>query len=205
MGAAAIAARIQLPRVARRDRAITSGLAFDELGGPLVAVCALAGGAGASTLALLLARQAAQESAAPVLLTEADPFRAGLAALAGQAAPYPLVELAQHVAEDAAPSEAFIELEPRLRLVAATPRRCSTPDREAVRALLGEARAAHGLVIVDCGTTWMPDSPTLAEATHVLWCLPGTPASLARARTLLASDVLPPAGPRAEILVATAH
>ena len=60
MGAAAIAARIPLQRAARRDRAIESGLVFDELGGPLVAVCGLAGGAGVSTLALLLARQAAQ-------------------------------------------------------------------------------------------------------------------------------------------------
>ena len=58
-----------------------------------------------------------------MLLTEADPLRAGLAALAGQAAPHPLVELAQRVAEDAAPAETFIELEPGLRLVAATPRR----------------------------------------------------------------------------------
>ena len=171
MGAAAIAARIRLPRAARRDRAIASALAFDELGGPLVAVCGLAGGAGASTLALLLARQAAASSAAPVLLTEADPLRGGLAALAGHAAPHPLVELAQRVAEDAAPAETFLELEPGLRLVAAAPRRRETPDPEAVRALLGEARAAHGLVIVDCGTTWAADNPTLSDGDpHPLVC-----------------------------------
>ena len=204
MGAAAIAARIPLQRAARPTGTIASGPAFDELGGPLVAVCGLAGGAGVSTLALLLARQAARESAAPVLVTEADPLRAGLAALAGQAAPHPLVELAQHVAEDAAPSDAFIELEPGLRLVAAMPRHFSTPDREAVGALLAEARAAHGLVIVDCGTAWTPDSATLAEATHVLWCVPATPAGLTQARALLDSDVMPRAGRRAEILVATA-
>src|SRR4051812_46351343 len=122
MGAAAIAARFRLPHAARRDRAIASTLAFDEPGGPLVAVCALAGGAGASTLAVLLARQAAASSEAPVLLTEADPRCGGLAALAGQAAPHSLVELAQRVAEDAAPAETFLELEPGLRLVAAAPR-----------------------------------------------------------------------------------
>src|SRR5436305_1368767 len=42
------------------------GLAFERLGGPLVAVCGLAGGAGTTTLALALARQAARESALPV-------------------------------------------------------------------------------------------------------------------------------------------
>jgi hypothetical protein len=205
MGAAAIAARIQRPRVVRRDRAMAPALAFDELGGPLVAVCALAGGAGASTLALLLARQAAASSAAPVLLTEADPLRGGLAAITGHAAPHPLVELAQRVAEDAAPAETFLELEPGLRLVAAAPRRCETPHPEAVRALLGEARAAHGLVIVDCGTTWAADNPTLSAATHILWCVSATPGGLAQLRLVLDSDVLPPAGRCAELLVATAQ
>jgi len=184
---------------------LASALAFDELGGPLVAVCALAGGAGASTLALLLARQAAASSAVSVLLAEADPLRGGLAALTGHAAPHPLVELAQRVAEDAAPAETFLELEPGLRLVAAAPRRCETPDPEAVRALLGEARAAHGLVIVDCGTTWAADNPPLSAATHIVWCLPATPGGLARLRLVLDSDVLPPAGRCAELLVATAQ
>ena len=83
MAAAAVATRISAPALARRRRAI--GLAFDELGGPLVAVCGLAGGAGTTTLALLLAHQAAVASAAPILLTEADPLRPGLAALSGAA------------------------------------------------------------------------------------------------------------------------
>src|SRR5215207_10219947 len=97
MGAAAIAARIARPRTARRDNAPVCGLAFNELGGPLVALCGLAGGAGTSTLALLLARQAAAESSAPVLLTEADPLRPGLAALTGCATPRPLIALAREL------------------------------------------------------------------------------------------------------------
>ena len=50
-------------------------------------------------------------------------------------------------------------------------------------------------MIVDCGTAWTPDSPTLAAATHILWCVPATPAGLARARALLDSDVMPPRRP----------
>src|SRR4051812_36549590 len=66
MAAAALAARVPLLNARRSEAAPACGLAFDEPGGPLVAVCGLVGGAGASTLALCLARQAAHESAAPV-------------------------------------------------------------------------------------------------------------------------------------------
>ncbi len=205
MGAAAIAARIALPRAAPRDNAQAHGLAFDEVGGPLVAVCGLAGGAGTSTLALLLARHAAAASAAPVLLTEADPLRAGLAVLTGRATPHPLSDLAQRVADNTAPAETFLELEPGLRLVAAAPRRCAPADLSDVRNLLDEARAAHGLVIVDCGTSWTAESPTLAAATHVLWSMPATLAGVSRARALLDSDAMPSSGACAEVLVATAR
>jgi hypothetical protein len=168
-------------------------------------VCGLTGGAGTSTIALALGRLAAAASAAPVLLTEADPTRAGLAVLTGRAAPHPLVELARRVAHDAAPAQTFLELEPGLRLVAASPRWCASPEPAAVSALLGEAHAAHGLVIVDHATTWTTDSPILASATHTLWVVPATPHGLARARALFDSDVLPPGGRSVEALVAIAH
>ena len=157
MGAAAIAARIPLPRAARRDSARACGLAFDRPGGPLVAVCGLAGGAGTSTLAFTLARQAAAESKAPVLVTESRAEQGGLAVLAGRATALPLVALARSIAEDQAPAGTFVELEPGLRLVAATPRRHERVSADAVRALLRQARDAHGLVIVDCGTDWATD------------------------------------------------
>jgi MinD-like ATPase involved in chromosome partitioning or flagellar assembly len=204
MAAAAIVGRITAPALTRRRRA-GAALAFDELDGPLVAVCGLTGGAGTTTLALLLAHQAAAASAAPILLTEADPVRPGLAALTGAATPHPLIELAQQTANDAAPQETFLELEPRLRLIAAAPRPSTTTAPAAVQALLSEARAAHGLVIVDCSTTWTADSPILASATHILWSTPATPAGLARARAVLDSDLMPAAGRAVEALVATAH
>ena len=68
MGAAAVAARLAQARLAARPRQATCDLAFDRAGGPVVAVCGLAGGVGSSTLALALSRQAALESCAPVLL-----------------------------------------------------------------------------------------------------------------------------------------
>src|SRR5215208_3341661 len=113
MAAAALAARIALPRTARSDGTPVCGLAFNQLGGPLVAFCGLTGGAGTSTIALLLARQAAAESSAPVLLAEADPLHPGLAALAGCATPRPLIALADELHNGRVPSETFVELAPR--------------------------------------------------------------------------------------------
>ncbi len=205
MAAAAIASRAHLRRSALQPQAAASPLAFDELGGPLVAVCGLAGGAGTSTLAWLLAREVAASSTAPILLTETDPLHGGLAALTGRATPHPLIELARHVAEHEAPGETFAELEPGLRLIAAQPRHRVPVDRDAFLGLLAEARAAHGLVTVDCATSWTHDSPILAAATHILWSIPATRAGVARAAALLDSDVLPPAGRALEVLVATAH
>lgn len=65
MAAAAIAARVGVLRSTPRRSAKMAALAFDEPGGPLVAVCGLAGGAGTSTLALTLARHAAAVSTGP--------------------------------------------------------------------------------------------------------------------------------------------
>jgi cellulose biosynthesis protein BcsQ len=202
--AAGIAARVRARRAAPRDRSVTT-LGFDELGGPVVALCGLAGGAGTSTLSLLLASESAAASSAPVLLSEADAVPGGLAALAGAAAPYPLVELAGRVAADAAPSETFIELEPGLRLVASAPQRLGPCDPDAMRVLLREARAAHGLVVIDCGTGWAADSGLLAAASHILWCIPATPSGLARAGALLGSDVMPAPGRHRELLIAIAR
>jgi MinD-like ATPase involved in chromosome partitioning or flagellar assembly len=205
MATTAIAARAYLPRATRNQQTTTGTFAFDELGGPLVAVCGLTGGAGTSTLALLLAHQAAADSGVAILLSEADPLHGGLAALTGRATPQSLIELARDVAEHNAPAETFVELERGLRLIAAQPRRCPPASADVVGGLLSEARAAHGLVIVDCATSFTHDSPILAAATQILWTIPATPAGVARAAALLGSDVLPPAGRSLEVLVAIAR
>jgi hypothetical protein len=116
-----------------------------------------------------------------------------------------LAELAQLVADEIAPDEPFVEVAPRLRLVASMPRHRASADAQAVRELLGDARAAHGLVVVDCATSWSSDDPILAAATHMLWTLPATPTGLARARAVLDSPAMPAAGRSLEVLVATAH
>ena len=204
MGTAALAARFSTATRARRARPAACGLAFNEVDGPIVAVCGLVGGSGASTLAFCLAREAARESQVPVLLTESDARRAALAVLAGRSTPLCLSALAQRVAENRAPAEPFVEIEPRLRLIASAPGRDISADPEHVRALMREAQAAHGLVVVDCGTSWVTAGPVLDAATHILWTLRASKDAVAGAQLLLASDALTAPGRQREILVALA-
>jgi hypothetical protein len=202
VGAAALSARIPLAIGSRTGRAVSCGLAFDALGGPLVAICGLTGGAGTSTLALLIARQAARDSNAPVLLTEHDPQRPGLAAITGRATPRPLVALAQDLANEHAPVDTFAELSDGLRLIAAEPQLVPQVDPAAVHSLLDEARAAHGLVVVDCGTHWTKESPVLDRATHIIWTLPATPTAVACASVALGTIAPPPGGAREALAAA---
>ena len=203
MGAAAIAARIPL-RTAARSRSTAGPLAFDRTGGPLVAVCGLAGGAGTTTLALMLAREVAAESSAPVLLTELAADSGGLAAATGQAGPASLAALARRVADGEIPHETFVELAPRLRLLAAAPATHTSPDPDALRALLEQAREAHGLTILDCGTALPAARAVSRHVSHIVWTLPATRAGVSRAYALLASDVAPPPGGAREVLAAVA-
>lgn len=184
MATSALTARLPF-LVARPKARATVGAAFDELGGPVVAVCGLTGGAGSTTLALLLAKLAAEANDAPVLVTEARPGR-GLALLAGQGTPHSLQALAARAAQGEAPAGAFAELAPGLRLVATADRRPRDMDAP-VGALVEQARVAHGLVVVDCGTTWLDDDSVLACATRRVWVFPATPAGVATARATLPS------------------
>ena len=204
MGTAALTARLPTATRARRAGPAACGLAFDEPGGPIVAVCGLVGGSGASTLAFSLARRAARESQMPVLLTEPDARCAGLAVLAGQSTPLCLSALARRVAENRAPADPFVEIEPRLRLIASAPGRGIRAQPEHLGALMREAQAAHGLVVIDCGTSWATVGPVLDAATNILWTLRASKDAVARARLLLASDALPPPGRAREVLVALA-
>jgi hypothetical protein len=178
-------------------------LAFDAPGGPVVAVCALAGGSAASTLAYALARQAARESSAPVLLSEFSPGPGGLATLVGATSALSLPELAQRIGDERAPEHLFVEIEPRLRLIASAPRLIAHLDGEAVDKLLGQAREAHGLVVVDCATAWASAGAVLARATDVLWTLPARADALARAEALWHTEMAPRPGRWREALVAS--
>jgi Amidohydrolase family len=180
------------------------GPRFDRLGGPLVAVCGLVGGAGTSTLALALARQAASHSNVPVLLTESSPERGGLAVLAGRGSPLCLRELARQLDAGERPAEAFVELDGGPRLVAGAPRAAAAVEADLLRRVLADARAEHGLVVVDCGQPSRDEACVLGEATHIVWTLPASRSALRHAQVLFAAGVLPRPGTAREALVASA-
>jgi len=200
--AAALTMRLPLARRARESRLLGHGLRFDTLAGPVVAVCGLVGGAGTTTVALALADSAARESRAPILLTEADPTRAGLAAVTGRATPRPLAALAAHLHDQDVPHDTFAELPTGLRLIAAAAQPSPQVDRDALDALLAEANAAHGLVVIDCSTSWTADSPALASATHIIWTTQASTTAAARVPQVLAA-LAPPPGRALEALAVT--
>jgi hypothetical protein len=191
VAAAALTGRLPLARRrAAADAAERTLLAFHQAGGPLVAVCGLAGGAGVSTLAYLLARGAARHSTVPVLLAELG-SGSGLAALTGPAAPLALRELARAVDEERAPERPFAEAA-GLRLVASTEPGDPGPlPAGALERLLDDARAAHGLTVIDVGQPTAGEAERLlAMADHLLLCVPATAAGIRRAELQLAGGPL---------------
>jgi hypothetical protein len=176
-------------------------LVFDEPGGPLVAVCGLVPGAGASTLAYALADRAGIDSSASVLLCDADPSAGGLAALTGAESEHSFAQLALRACEGSPPVRPFATLPGGLRLIATPPRRCALPGVAAL-SLLRDARAVHGLTVVDCGAlAGLECLPALQLATHILWVVPVAPLALRRARAVLAAFAPRPSG-ATEALVA---
>jgi Mrp family chromosome partitioning ATPase len=192
VAAAALTGRLPLP--SRRTASLPASseqLAFHRPGGPLVAVCGLAGGAGTSTLAYLLARRAARHSTVPVLLAELDPC-GGLVALAGAASSLALRELARAVDEECAPERPFADTGAGLRLVASTEPRDPRPlPVGALDRLLDDARASHGLVVVDAGQPTAGEAEQLlTRVDHRLLCVPATAAGVRRAEVQLAGELL---------------
>jgi len=180
------------------------GLCFEALPGRLAAVCGLAGGAGTTTLAVALAQAAARSSSAAVLLTETGSQPGGLATVCGTASPLSLAELAQAAAAGQRPERPFAQLQAGPRLVAAPPRQSPDVDEHQLAGVLGDAKLAHGLVVVDCATVSGTQHPVFAQADLIVWTLPATPAAVARAQVLFASPLVPRAGRVAELMVAGA-
>jgi hypothetical protein len=165
---------------------VSSPLERSEIGGPLLAVCGLAGGVGTTTLALLIARQAAQVSSAPVTVTESESRTGGMAELVG-------------------------ELEsvsgPRV-LAGATRVPANVLRADRAHSLLEELarlRAESGLVVVDCGTVRDFDARLmLRAATHVAWIAGADAHAVVRARRALDGPLVPPAGGAREALIGVA-
>lgn len=190
MGAAALTGSLPLRRHGAASRAVDQSLAVHATGGPVVAVCGLVGGAGTSTLAYLLARQAARHSTVPVLLAELGE-QGALAAMAGSGGAYGLAGLATAVQQQQTIAAPFTELSGGLRLVARARPALEAPVSTAgLGRVLGDAHDAHGLVVVDAGLATAPAAAALLEeASHVLFTLPATVAALERAELLARTGI----------------
>lgn len=199
MGSAAVAIDLTGARRARGEPAACCGLAFDALGGPVVGVAGLVGGAGTSTLAFALARQAAIESRAPILLAEAS-ASSGLAHVVGVRSPSSLFGLARLVADGEGPAATYTELAPGLRLVATSTAGCDDEVGD-LRAVIAQAQAAHGLVVLDCGSGRRDLDRVIDQVGTVVWVVPASDVGVLAARAMFATTV--PFGSAAtEVLVA---
>ena len=121
--------------------------------GPLLAVCGLCGGAGASTLATSSPCSPRVGDSGPVLVCDTGGPDGGLADHAGVAAPRSLVEVGR--ARDRR-SAARPRLRQRRRRSAGARHRpalhARLPGRRRASSCWSDARGAHALTVVDCGT-----------------------------------------------------
>jgi hypothetical protein len=164
---------------------------------PLLAVCGLCGGAGASTLSYLVARWAIGVLDGHVLVCDTGGPTGGLAAYAGVESPRTLMEIAEHVRRGRplaggiyAVDDAASTARRQLRVIAAGQCLDAEPDGSALPALLAMARSdgAHSLTVVDCGTLQRDaDRLAFAAASHVAWVLPATGSAARRAERVLAA------------------
>ena len=157
--------------------------------GPLLAVCGLTGGAGATTLAYLVALAAAEQDEGPVLVADTGGPSGGLAALSGVETPHSLAELAAQLAADRPLEGGVYATGPAgVRVLASGPEFTASYAHEQLGRLLIDAREAHRLTVIDCGMLGRhADLVALAGATHVAWVLPATADGIRRARRVLAA------------------
>jgi MinD-like ATPase involved in chromosome partitioning or flagellar assembly len=158
-----------------------SGLSFDLLGGPVVAICGLCGGAGSSTLAYTLAAAAAKSSTQPVFACETSGTTGGLALYARAEPRLALSQAANQLATGTAPGGLVVTSPEEVRVLASRPAATESGDPDGVMRILAEARAAGGLLVLDCGTAAHDiDRHALAIASHVFWLIPATASGAAR-------------------------
>jgi hypothetical protein len=160
--------------------------------GVLVAICGLHGGAGTTALTGQLAAAAASASGpGRVLAVEADARAADLAARLGAASRLALCELAAARLAGRVPEAGVVaERADGLRVLAAARPRAAEAPPAALGALLAEARAGHGLCVIDAGCLRAAAAePALAGADVVIWA--ADPARLAPG--VLASPLVRPA------------
>ena len=169
--------------------------------GPLLAICGLAGGAGATTLAYLVALAAARQLNRPVLLADTGGPSGDLAALAGVEAPRSLPELASHLATGLPLTSGIYATGPAGLLVLATaPQFQSSSNLAQLSRILDDAREAHQLTVIDCGTLGRDaDRAAAAAASHLAWVMPATEDGASRGERVLQAA---PSTAAKELLVA---
>lgn len=156
---------------------------------PLLAVCGLTGGAGATTVAYLVALAAAGQSSEPVLVADSGGPSGALAALAAVEAPRSLPELASQLAAGPPLRDGLYATGPAgLRVLASGPEFNSSCAYQQIERLLLDAREAHGLTVIDCGTLARDvDYVVATAATHIAWVLSAAAPGVACAQRVLAA------------------
>jgi Flp pilus assembly CpaE family ATPase len=155
---------------------------------PLIAVCGIGGGAGASTLAFLTAMYVQRFAKAPILLCDAGGPGASLALMAEEESELSLPQAASAIAADALAVPLFAQVTGKLRLIARDPELDDFTDPEGLERLLRDARRAHPVTIVDCGSLQRPVERLIAkQASSILWVARGSVAGAKRAKSVLRS------------------
>lgn len=155
---------------------------------PLLAVCGIGGGVGASTLAFLTAMHIQRFASAPILLCDTGGPGASLAAMAEKSSQLSLPQAATAIAGDALGVPLFVQLTAKLRLIARDPELDDSTDPEGLERLLFDARSAHPVTIVDCGSLQRPVERSVAkQASSILWITRDSLAGAKRAKSVLRS------------------
>jgi Flp pilus assembly CpaE family ATPase len=166
-----------------------------------LAVCGLCGGAGASTLAYLVAVAAARSRPGSVLVCDTGGPTGGLSYYAGVEAPRSLAEVAEHMVAGLPTGQLLSTTSDGVRVLASGPRFTAECERDGIELLLAQARERYELTVIDCGTLARDaDQLALARASHVGWVLPATVSGVQRARRVL--DAITPHQLGDEVLVA---
>jgi len=173
----------------------------DAKRGRLLAVCGLCGGAGASTLAYLVALAAARSDPGSVLVGDTGGPTGGISYYASVEAPRSLSELAEQIASGLPTGQLLATTGEGVRVLASGPRFTDECPRAGIEMLLDHARERYALTIIDCGTlSRESDRVALASASHVAWVLPASASGARRALRVLGA--ITPTPPGHEMIVA---
>jgi MinD-like ATPase involved in chromosome partitioning or flagellar assembly len=156
----------------------------------MVAIAGICGGAGASTLAYLLGVVAAR-APGDVLLCDADNSTEGISLYSGARSPRSLGQLVTAVAGgDPMHAPPFTTTNEGLRVIATEPlpaaagrpgEDAAEHEADGVQRVLADARQAHALTVIDCGTLASRTSRlALHRASHIVWVVPASDSGAAR-------------------------